>query len=172
MNKILIILLFCLFNRALLANPGVPDNSAVITQETDIILDGTIENVFHLFTPYGESLWAPEWKIVELSPQNKVVSKGFVFKPEGSESVWLVSSYDIDKYIIQYSIYDLSKAEFRVIDIKLTPLKEITQASVRYTITATNNDGMKKLKVDWSEVKYRHKILNWQSMINHFLSHN
>lgn len=148
------------------------ENPAVISRTTSIMLNEKIDKTFPLFTPYEESLWAPEWEIEELTPQNKIIGKGFIFKPKGSDSIWIISRFDKATYQIQYTVHDIPRGEFRIIDVSLSSNAETTKASVSYTITSTKAKNLESMETEWSKERYRQKILNWQAMINNYLEQN
>ena len=74
-------------------------------RECEIKLNGTVQDVFPLFTPLEEKKWAKNWDPVVIYPHSNKIEKGTVFRSyhhEEGYAYWVIADYDKKNYKIRY----------------------------------------------------------------------
>jgi hypothetical protein len=129
--------------------------------------------VFPLFTPVDEKLWAAEWDPQLVHPASGEAQEGMVFTTTHAgepTSIWTIVLFD--------------KGNSRISYVKVTPEKLVTKIDIRcqenpdgstgaevtYTHTALSPHGNDFIE-GFTEAKYRDQINGWEQAINHTLKH-
>ena len=138
-----------------------------------IVLTGPIDQVFSLFTPAGETLWVPEWNPEFLYPAHKETQEGMVFRTgRGDElTLWSCVAWDPTRFHVRY-VRVTPASRFGFVDVACSaPASGQTEATVTYTFTALNDDGMAYLS-SLTEGAFAKMIDDWQVRINGWLREN
>ena len=127
--------------------------------------------VFPLLCPVKEMDWVPHWEPEVVISESGVIEQDciFIMQDEPQNSVWYVSFFDSENYIIQFvkvvPDYLLTK-----IDIMLSPDLDIrTKAHISYEYMAINEAGVKFVN-DLTDDKYLQFMKNWEKALNHYLT--
>lgn len=80
-----------------------------IIRTAEIVLNGTIADVFPLFNPVEEPKWEPRFQPRFVYPADRTVQQGMTFKTAGhgdeTDLVWRINEYDEAAHHIQYLVY-------------------------------------------------------------------
>ena len=107
-----------------------------------------IERVFPLFTPDGESDWAPEWTPTPVMPETIRAETNAVFLTDGQggKVIWTMLSYDPENLRVEYLATDPSFQQ-RWITVQCESLSdELSSVRVTYVSTALSDDGAAKIQ--------------------------
>ncbi len=149
-----------------------PFKAQRITRTTTIQLSAPPDQVFPLFEPLGEKLWAPNWEPVMIYPPAGSPETNAVFttrEHDGPPTVWIIAQFD--------------PAQFQIIYVRVAPHShvatiavhcasegaEMTTARVSYTFTGLTAQGNAYVNT-FSEDYYHAWILQWERAITHYLS--
>ncbi len=143
-----------------------------ISNTARIILEGSIENVFPLFSPIEEKKWEGDWNPDFLYPANGEFVENLVFKTKShhkteKEYNWIISHLDTKNYLVVYTVF----TENRVWTIKVQCEdigKNKTAAEIKYTFTSLNEKGI-EINRESLEKMYEKELKDWEAAINHFL---
>ena len=136
----------------------------------DIVLDGSLDRVFPLFTPIGETLWVDGWQPEFLHPEDGETSKGMVFRTRHGEeeTLWTCVDWDPAGHRVRY-VRVTPVSRFGFVEVTCREAGPgCTQASVAYTFTALTPVGQSYLS-DLTEDAFAGMIDGWQTSINAWL---
>ena len=160
-----------LLGAALLPAQGKPLGRAV--RAFEIQLQASADEVFPLFGPKKEKLWAPEWNPVFVYPADGEVSaEGAVFTvmPDDGRplSTWVMTTYDDRRRTVEY--VQMSPGH-SVTEIHIEVLPEgasRSRARVRYTRTALSPAA--NAFIAHFEAHFAATGTHWQDAINRYLA--
>lgn len=144
-----------------------------VSRTATIMLNGAIETVFPLFSAIEEKKWADGWNPIILYPTSEKLEAGMVFMTEGnnqteSEYAWIVSAYQPDNYLVEYTVSTANR--IWVITIQCTALSAFgTKATVTYTFTGLNQLG-NKFNRNHIERMFENNLADWEEAINYYLN--
>jgi hypothetical protein len=146
-----------------------------ISRSANIVLKGSIKDVFPLFGPIEETKWAHGWNPVVIYPTGKKVEKKMVFKvvhkdshSGEEESIWIVSQYLPKKAFIEYTVIAKERVWLIAIQCKELGENQGTQANVTYTYTGLTEKG-NNLCIKQMNKIYAHDLKDWEAAINYYL---
>jgi hypothetical protein len=129
-----------------------------------------ITETFALFTPRGEMLWIEDWKPDFIYPADGTTCETMVFRTGfgAEETWWSCTEWAPEKFRVRYArVTPASRfAHVRVACAPLTTGR--TKVDVRYTLTALNDLGRKKLE-EMSPVSFANTIEHWKTLIERAL---
>lgn len=131
-------------------------------------IDYPIRDVFPLFTPEGEKLWAPGWDYE--SPQGLTeLAEDDIFLTQNhdhgaSEAIWIVKEFDPTNHIVQY--YKIEPGnKVGIITVKCTGLDPAkTSIEVTYKYVALSVTGEEFISEFTANV-YDEFISEWQTLL-------
>jgi hypothetical protein len=143
-----------------------------VEHSADFVLAYPLEDVFPLFTPEGEKLWAPGWNyhsplgITELS-------EDYVFLTHdhdhaGTEAIWLVKRYVPEQGLVAY--YRVEPGDkVGVVTVQCVALDSGgTRVQVTYRYTALSEKGRAFVE-GYSLKEHQTFISHWEMLLNeHF----
>lgn len=147
---------------------------ARIAEQTAVIrLEGDVADVFPLFGPLREREWAQGWNPLVVWPPDEVVRTRMVFvvRPShshGQDTTWVVSRYDEDEALIEYSVFSSETVRWILIRCRPTEGGNATQAEITYSYVGTSDQACARNQQDL-EAKFRHGLKDWEHAINHYL---
>jgi hypothetical protein len=143
-----------------------------IARTTTIRLSAPPSQVFPLFAPLGEKLWAPEWNPVMIYPSAGSPETNAVFTTqdhEGPPTVWIIVQFDPTQLQVTY-VRVAPHSHVATIAVHCVGEgAETTAAKVSYTFTGLTEHGNAYIDT-FSEDYYRAWIQQWEVAINHYLS--
>jgi hypothetical protein len=76
-----------------------------VERRHSIVLSGSIDRVFHLFTPAGEKLWVEGWDPEFLHPTSGETCDGMVFRTShgGEITLWACIDWSPSAYRVRYA---------------------------------------------------------------------
>lgn len=136
-----------------------------------IKLNGTIKEVFILFTPIEEKKWAEGWNPEIIFPENEEIIKGTVFKSYNKEdgyTYWVIADYEHESYYIRY-INFLQGIRNGILEIRCSKTTEgETEAEIKYIITGISEKGNNFIN-SFTEKYFIEYISDWKKSINSYL---
>jgi hypothetical protein len=129
--------------------------------------------VFPLFDPLGERLWAPGWEPHFLYPQPGKPEAGAVFttrQDRGQAVIWTIAALDGAGQRIEY-LRVTPEEQLARIAIRCAELPDgTTEARVTYSFTALAEAG-NAFVLGYTDAHHRERIAGWERAINHYLQH-
>ncbi len=146
--------------------------AAEATRTSAIILKGSPDDVFPLFSPVREAEWAEGFSPTILSSGQDPVRAGCVFtteQPSRGKTIWLLSEYDQEERRVSY-VRVTPTSNLAQITILVIPGKDRTSvAQVTYKFTSLSEKGNEYVS-KFTEDYYREWIAGWETAINHYLT--
>ena len=136
-------------------------------------IDQPAETLFPLFSAEGEKLWVPGWDYENISGSDGMhedfifLTKSHDHSSHDEDTIWLVKSYDPDRYYVQF--YRVEPGEkvglvtVRCIEVDLST----TDVEVTYEYTALSEIGTKFLE-DFTSDHYKKFISGWKTHLLHY----
>ena len=146
----------------------------VLTERTTAIrLEGDVARVFPLFGPLREREWAEGWNPRVVWPTNKVIQERMVFlvrspHGDGRDTMWVVSRYDEDQAVIEYTVFEPERVHWILIRCRPAEDGKGTRATVTYTYAGTSEPACHR-NARALATMYRNDLKDWESAINHYL---
>jgi hypothetical protein len=144
-----------------------------VERSGSIVLQGAPEEVFPLFGPDREREWAAGWEPEPVYPEVVRAQEGAVFRTThgGGEAVWVVSVYDVERRVVEYTNFRNENRVTRVrVSVEAAPeRKGWSVARVRYELTALSEGGAQYL-AHFTEAHYHEMMKEWEEAINACLS--
>ncbi|MEJ2420574.1 MAG: hypothetical protein P8018_02410 [Acidobacteriota bacterium] len=134
-------------------------------------LDVPADELFPLFSPEGEKLWAPGWDYKNIMGTTEL-SEDYVFLTRkhdhsAAEAVWIVKAFDPESHFVQY--YKIEPGiKIGVVTVKceaLAPSK--TKVQVTYKYIALSPAG-EKFVTEFTENHYEQFINEWQKHLTNY----
>jgi hypothetical protein len=131
---------------------------------------GSIDRVFELFSPLGETLWVPGWAPEILHPHGASWEQGLIFRTaaERGDAIWLVTRLDRAAHEVEYCRVEPGRYVARV-SVQCAPAgRAETTASITYEyvgLSETGNDDIAAMTEDG----YDEKMARWRSWISDHL---
>lgn len=138
-----------------------------------IVIEAPIERVFPLFTPLGETLWAPGWQPEFLHPADGVTARFMVFRTgQGiGETLWACADWQPDDHFVRY-VRVTPASRFGFVEVKARARSDAaTEVSVTYRYVALTEAGEAELAA-FTEDAFRAMIDGWQAAASAWLAHN
>ena len=128
--------------------------------------------VFPLFEPIGEQVWAEGWEPHMLFPAEGAAQTGAVFTtghpPEG-ESIWALTAYEPTRLHLAY-LRVTPGLHVAFIEIQCAGAQDgTTRATVTYTLTGLSASGNDYLA--HFSARYQEEMAAWERAINFYLAH-
>ena len=143
------------------------------TRSAVIVLHGTVENVFRLFGPVREKLWAEGWD-PEILAGDGEVEEHMVFRtspryPDERHYLWIVSKYHPEKFFIEYTVVTSERVWF--VTVSCAGSKGETHATISYSYSAWSSAAIQRNK-DAARQMFAHELKDWEAAINEYLGKN
>lgn len=135
--------------------------NAPATQVRDFHLDAPVAKAFPLFTALGEKAWAQGWEPQMLSGQ---AQRGSVFRTVHGrhEAIWIVVDYRPAEGRVSYARL-VQGSNMGLVDVRCSAARRGgTEVSVRYTLTAVNEQGRAFVNEFLDPRHYSRMIEEWR----------
>jgi hypothetical protein len=135
-----------------------------------ITLEGSVEEVFPLFSPLGEKHWVPDWNPELLHPPGVVWEEGLVFRTgeEMGEAIWVVTRLDRALHQVQYHRVEPGRYVARI-EVRCSAAADgATEASTEYEFIGLSRRGNDEIAA-MSQKGYVQKMARWRGWINAYL---
>ena len=142
-----------------------------VERTSTIRLKGDLSQVFPLFGPLEERKWAEGWKPRVVWPADETVQERMVFAVQhgdNPETMWIVSKYDEQQAVIEYTVYEPESVHWILIRCRASEAEESTEAEITYTYVGISEAARFRNK-HALDAMYRHDLKDWELMINHYL---
>src|SRR5918994_4414647 len=129
----------------------------------NIALAGTIDRVFPLFTPIGETLWVDGWNPEFLHPKSGETREGMIFRTgvDEEETLWACIEWNPSAHRVRYArVTPTSRFGFVEVICHEVSAGQ-TEASVAYTFTALTEHGRSHL-ADLTDSAFTRMIEEWR----------
>ncbi|NQS91853.1 MAG: hypothetical protein HQ574_05530 [Chloroflexi bacterium] len=142
-----------------------------ITHTKVFKMDFPAADLFLLFTPEGEKLWAPGWDYKSVDEKAEL-SEDYVFLTEthdhgSKEAIWIVKEYDPKSHFIQY--YKIEPEEkVGVITVKCSAITpSTTNIQVTYKYIALSPSGEEFIS-GFNSIVYVEFISEWHMLLQDY----
>lgn len=143
-----------------------------VKHSAGFVIDRPVEQVFPLFTPEGEKLWAPGWDYEDVMGTAEL-SEDYVFLTKGhdhasSEAIWLVKRWEPQAYHVQY--YKVEPGDkVGIVTVRCTGQDtDETHVQVTYEYVALSEKGHGFIE-SFNDEAYEAFIAEWEELIiNYF----
>lgn len=139
-----------------------------VQQSSGFKLPQPIEQVFPLFTPEGEKLWAPGWDYHNPLGTTEL-SEDYVFLTHshdhaGSEAIWLVKRYAPEKGLVAY--YRVEPGDkVGVVTVQCSPIASGgTQVEVTYRYIPLSQKGLSFVNI-YTKESHQTFIAHWERLL-------
>jgi hypothetical protein len=135
-----------------------------------IILWGSSDQVFELFSPSGEKLWVPDWDPELLYPVGVQWKEGLLFRTreETGDAVWVISRLNRAAHEVTYHRVEPDRYVARI-DVRCSALPERkTEAAVTYTFVGLSDRGNGDI-AKMTQTEYDKKMQRWENWMNGYL---
>ncbi len=133
---------------------------------------GNVDDVFPLLCPFREKDWLEDWDYKMIHSNSGLVEKDCVFTTqynEEKETVWHVTQYDKESYLIEFSRVTPGENVVRI-NIELKPIdNETTEANISYQYTALNEKQNSYIENGLAE-QFEVSMRWWEKAINYYLA--
>jgi hypothetical protein len=141
-----------------------------ITKSATITVNAPVEKSFPLFGPIREKEWAEGWA-PEILYGDSEVEEHMVFKTKSSFAeedffLWMITQYDPEKYLIEYTVSTPNRLWF--IRVQCEAYGEKTAVSVSYTYTGLNKKGNELNRIALNRM-YSDHLKDWERAINYYI---
>jgi hypothetical protein len=144
-----------------------------VERRHSIVLSGSIDCVFPLFTPAGEKLWVEGWDPEFLHPTSGETCEGMVFRTRhgGEVTLWACIDWSPSAHRVRYArVTPASRFGFVQVDCReVAPTR--TEAVVAYSFTALSPEGRTYL-AETTEEAFAAMIEEWRTHIDDWLVRN
>lgn len=138
-----------------------------------IVLEGSADQIFALFTPHGEKLWVDGWNPEFLHPADGETCEGMVFRTRHGEeeTLWACVDWAPAAHRVRYArVTPASRFGFVEVICRATAANR-TEATVAYAFTALTPGGESYLS-DLTEAAFAQMIEEWKKRLNQWLLGN
>lgn len=143
-----------------------------ISKTAFFMVDGKIKDVFPLFGPIKEKLWAEGWDPQTIFSSGALVEEHMIFRTRVNTPekyyTWVVTQFRPDEHLVEYTVSTPNRIWF--IRVQCKPVGEQTKATVTYTYTGLNAEG-NELNTNALAKMYETDLRDWQEAINYYLHH-
>jgi hypothetical protein len=135
-----------------------------------ILLNGSVEDVFPLFSPKGEMLWVPGWNPQLLHPPGTDWAEGLIFRTEEEmgEAIWVVTRLDPVKHRVEYLRVEPRRYVARVAVSCSATDEGNTEAATSYEFIGLSEAGNAEIRA-MTQGGYEEKMGRWNKWINEYL---
>lgn len=146
-------------------------NSKAVCLVGTILLNGSIKEVFQLFSPQGEKLWVPGWAPELLHPPGVDWAEGLIFRTEEEmgEAVWIVTRLDHVTHQVQYYRVEPGRYVAHIVVSCSTVADQLTEANTSYEFIGLSEIGNAEI-AQMSQGSYLEKMGRWRMWINEYLA--
>ncbi|HYG02943.1 MAG TPA: hypothetical protein VD927_10900 [Chryseosolibacter sp.] len=142
-----------------------------ISRSASITLQGPINEVFPLFGPIREMVWAEGWQPEVLNGKSDM-EKHIVFKTQSQfedEScyLWALTSL-IPQQMVEYTVSARDRVWFITVNCNAINENQ-TMATVTYSYCAASEAAVDKNLIAMNRI-FAQNLNDWQDAINHFLA--
>jgi len=139
-----------------------------ISRSATLSLNADIDKVFPLFGPVLEKEWAYSWDPEIIFSGTDLVEEGMIFRTKGEEEhyTWVVTKYQPDNYIVEYTVNTSTRIWFILVACKQAGSK--TLAKVTYTYTGLTGKGMELNRAALAKM-FEFDLRDWEDAINFYL---
>ena len=130
-----------------------------------------VEQVFPLFTPEGEKLWAPGWDYENIM-RTAELSEDYVFLTKhhdhaSTDAIWLVKRYEPEAYLVQY--YKVEPGDkVGIVTVQCTSQDaDATHVQVSYEYIGLSEKGRKFIEI-FTRGSYEAFIAEWEELIRNY----
>ncbi len=136
-----------------------------------ISLNGSIEEVFPLFSPQGEKLWVPDWNPLLLHPPAADWAEGLIFQTEEEkgEAIWVVTRLDRAAHQVEYYRVEPGRYVARIAVSCAAIADQLTEAATKYEYIGLTEEGNAEIAA-MTEDSYSVKMGRWSVWINEYLA--
>lgn len=131
----------------------------------------SIDKVFPLLCPVRETEWLDGWSARIIYSQSGYIEKNCVFATphtDGQETIWLVTQYDPQKYLIEFVRLTPGENIVRINIELIAADADATLTTIRYQYTGLS-EAQNEFIASGLEASFRSAMLWWERAINHFL---
>ena len=134
-------------------------------------LDAPVDEVFPLFSPEGEKLWAPGWEYRNIEGTTEL-AEDYVFLTAGhdhrtADAIWVVKAYDPGSHLVQF--YKIEPGhKIGVVTVKCsaqTASRTTVQVTYKYKALSAAGEAFVE---DFSESRYAAFIDEWRSLLSDY----
>jgi hypothetical protein len=143
----------------------------LISKERTIHLNGLPDDVFPLFEPINEKLWAKGWDPLVIFLPDGIVKEKMIFKtkgkfPDEQDYLWTMTRHDHKERTIQYLVSAGERTWF--IDVSCEPSAGETCATIRYSYVGMTKEGHERNRIALEDM-FKDDLSDWENEINAYL---
>jgi hypothetical protein len=137
----------------------------------DFTVNGTVDEVFPLFSPDGERSWVPEWDPELLHPRGAVWQEGLIFRTreECGDAIWIVRRLDQSHHIVAYDRVEPERYVARVKVQCSAAGQGRTDVTTTYEFIGLSDTGNHEIGAMTPDA-YAAKMRRWQQWIDDSVS--
>jgi hypothetical protein len=135
-----------------------------------LMLAGSVDDVFLLFSPVGEKNWVEGWDPEILSPRGVTWAEGMVFRTflQDQEEIWVVAKLDMAAHHVVYYRTEPGRVVARVeVRCRAVPGGR-TEVTTEYSYVGLSKAGNGAV-AEWTDAVYKEKMDRWEKLINEYL---
>jgi len=133
----------------------------------EVLINGDAAEIFPMFSPTGERLWAPGWDPDLLHPKGIDWAHGQIFRTreKSGEVVWIVTRLDRAAHSVEYHRVEPGLYVARI-TVECRPAdRHTTKAVVAYSYIGLSEAGNREIEA-MTQPDYDAKMTRWTGWIN------
>ena len=140
----------------------------VVSHSEEFLLERGIADVFPLFSPEGEKLWAPGWDYINLLG-SKELHRDDVFLTDAhdhksTQAIWIVADHDPVRHCVSYYKVEPGEKVGKVVVECFRQTDTSTLVRVTYRYTGLSDSGNQFVSSFTKEV-YKEFMSEWRSLL-------
>jgi hypothetical protein len=127
--------------------------------------------VFPLLCPVREADWIDGWEPLVVFSESGIAEPDCVFLTEASpgNAIWYITKHEPNNGLVEMIKITPTITACKL-TIKLRPVEGGSEATITYTHTSLGPEG-DAFVASFTEEHYRQFVQDWESRVNHYLTH-
>jgi hypothetical protein len=145
--------------------------SQVVSHTEEFLVERGISDVFPLFSPEGEKLWAPGWDYTNLLGSMEL-EPDYVFLTDthdhkSAQAIWIVSGYDPARHYVSYYKIEPGEKVGRIVIRCYEQGRTSTVVRVTYKYIGLSDSGNRFVS-SFTADAYKEFIGEWRSLLRDY----
>ena len=143
-----------------------------VKHTTSFELEQSVEVLFPLFSPEGETLWVPGWEYENVMGTTEL-AEDYVFVTQAhdhasAKAVWLTKRYEPEQHLVQfYKVEPENKVG--IVTVQCQELEAGTRVEVTYEYIALSDQGHEFIE-NFTQEAYAEFIGEWETLLHQYFA--
>jgi hypothetical protein len=145
--------------------------SQVVSHTEEFLVERSISDVFPLFSPEGERLWAPGWDYTNLLDSTEL-EPDYVFLTDthdhrSAQAIWIVSGYDLAGHYVSYYKVEPGQKLGKIVVQCFEQSRTSTVVRVTYKYIGLSDSG-NRFVATFTKEAYKEFMEGWRSLLRDY----